>query len=452
VESATCKRELVIEVPEDVVARERELITAQYARVARIPGFRPGHAPRSLVSKRFRDEIRSEVAQTLIPRYFEDRVREEKLVIAGEPRFEGLEFEEGQALRAKASFEVYPEVQLKETYRGVEVEGEPLGVRETEVDEAIERTRQQNATFEVIEDRPAGDEDYVMVGYKGQDLSNPDAEAVEVREGLIPIGGRGTVPEFSENLRSSRAGDVREFEVNYPEAFPNQRLRGRRIRYRVEVQGIKRKVLPAVDDELAKSVSDFATLEEFRNQVRLDLERARQQRLDTTLRQRVLEKIIAGYDFPVPETLVESQLRRRVERAVTGLASQGVDVEAAGIDWRRVGEDMRGDAERDVRGSLILERIADAEKIEVSEESIDEAVRELAEAEHEAPAVLKTRLTREDGLARLKSNIRRQKALDLIYHNAKIIQPTGAQGSTKGEERVQPAPETQDLAGERITS
>jgi trigger factor len=438
VESATCKRELVIEVPEDAVAREREQITAQYARVARIPGFRPGHAPRSLVSKRFREEIRSEVAQTLIPRYFEDRIREQNLVIAGEPRFQDLHFEEGEALRAKASFEVYPEIQLKEDHRGVEVEGEPLTVSEAEVDEAVERTRQQNATFEVIEDRPAGDEDYVMVGYKGLDPANSDAEAIEVREGLIQIGGRGTVTEFTENLRGSRAGDVREFEAVYPEAFPNQRLRGRRIRYRVEVQGVKRKVLPALDDELAKSVSDFSTLGEFRNEVRLDLERAKQRRLDTTLRQKLLDKIVAGYDFPVPDSLVEGQLRRRVERAVTGLASQGVDVEAAGIDWRRVGEDMRGDAERDVRGSLILDRIAETEKIEVSEESIDEAVRELAGAGHGPPAVLKTRLTREDGLARLKSNIRRQKALDLIYHSAKITQPSGAQGSTRGEEPVQP--------------
>lgn len=447
-ESATCKRELVIEVPVEAVARESDQITAQYARVARIPGFRPGRAPRSLVSKRFREEIRSEVAQTLIPRYFEDRLREENLVVAGEPHFQDLQFEEGQALRAKASFEVYPDIQLKENYRGVEIAEEPATVSDAELDESVERTRQQNATFEVVEGRPAGDGDYVMVGYKGEDLANATEEAIEVREGLIQIAGSGTVPEFSENLRGSQPGDIREFEVNYPEQFPNQRLRGRRIRYRVEVQGIKKKVLPALDDELAKSVSDFSTLAEFRNQVREDLERARQRRAENTVRQKLLDKIVDSYDFPVPDTLVELQVRRRLERAVTGLASQGIDLEAAGIDWRRVREDSRGDAERDVRGSLILDKIADAEKVEVSEEDVDGAVRELAEAAQEPPASLKTRLTREDGLARLKSNIRRQKALDLIYHSAKITQPSGAAASTKGEEPVQPRVTEENSSGE----
>ena len=437
-ESATCKRELVIEVPLEAVARESEQITAQYARVARIPGFRPGHAPRSLVSRRFREEIRSEVAQTLIPRYFEDRLREENLVVAGEPRFQDLQFEEGQALRAKASFEIYPDIQLKENYRGVEIDDEPATVSDAEVDESVERTRQQNATFEVVEGRPAGDEDYVMVGYKGEDLANASAEGLEVREGLIQIGGPGTVPEFSENLRGSQPGDVREFEVNYADTFPNPRLRGRRIRYRVEVQSIKRKVLPPLDDELAKSVSDFSTLEEFRNQVRQDLETARRRRAQNAVRQRLLDRIVDSYDFPVPETLVENQVRRRLERAANGLASQGIDLEAAGIDWRRVRDDSRGDAERDVRGTLILDRIADAEKIEISEEDVDGAVRELAEAAQEPPAALKTRLTRENGLDRLKSNIRRQKALDLIYHSAKINQSSGAAGSAKGEEPSEP--------------
>jgi trigger factor len=449
VEHETCKRELVIEVPVEAVARERDEITAQYARVARIPGFRPGRAPRSLVSKRFSDEIRSEVAQTLIPRYFEDRIREENLVIAGEPRFQDLQFEEGQALRAKASFEVYPDIKLKGEYCGLEIDGEPLAVSEGDVDEAIERTRQQNAAYEVVEGRPAGDDDYVMVDYHGQDLVNSSAEAVEVREGLIQIGGRGTVPEFTENLRGSQPGEVREFEVNYPDNFPNPRLRGRRIRYRVEVQSIKKKALPALDDELAKSVSDFSTLAELRQRVRQDLERARERRVENALKQKLLDKLVADYDFPVPETLVEGQMRRRVERAVSGLTAQGVDLEAAGIDWRRVGQDMRSDAERDVRGSLILDRIAEAEGFEVSENEIDEAVRDLAEAGNEPPAVLKTRLTREDGLARLKSNIRRQKALDLIYHSAKIIQPGGAPGSVTGEEPLKPQTADRDSGGER---
>lgn len=446
-EPSSCRKEIVIEIPQDAVTRESEQVTAQYARVARIPGFRPGHAPRTLVGKRFRDEIRGEVVQTLIPRYFEERIRAENLVVAGEPRFQEIQFGEGQDLRAKAVFEVYPEIELKDNYRAVEIEREPWTVSETEVDESVERTRQQNADFEVVENRPAADGDYVMAGYQGLDLASPAAEPIEVREGLIQIGAPGTVPEFTENLRGSRPGETRDFEVVYPETFPNRRLAGRKIRYRVEVQSIKAKVLPALDDELAKSVGDFSTLAELRHHLRQNLERARERREQTALKHALLDKIMKAYDFPVPDTLLESQVRRRLERAATGLESQGIDLDALGVDWHRMRDDLRADAERDLRGSLVLDRIAEAEKLEISEAEVDEAVRELAEAAHETPAALKARLTREDGIARLKSSIRRQKALDLIYHNAKITQPTGASEAGKGKEPTKPQLADQDVAG-----
>jgi trigger factor len=435
VESLTCKKELIIEVPEEAVAREAAKITGQYARLARIPGFRPGHAPRALVGKRYQEEIRGEIVQSLLPKYFEETVRDQKFVIAGEPRFEDLQFEEGRPIRAKATFEVYPEIELKD-YKGLEVEEDSAEVTTTDIDEAIERLRQNAATFEVIEDRPAAEGDHVMVSYQGQDLMDSDSEPIEAREGLIHLGAKGTVPAFTQNLRGSRPGDVREFEINYADDFPGKRLAGRRVRYRVEVQSIKEKVLPPVDDELAKSVSDFSTLAELRQSVRQDLERKKHSGVKESVRRKLFEKLVAGYDFPVPEALVETQLRRKLERAAASVAAQGIDPRDAEIDWRRLREEMRADAEREVRGSLVLKKIAEVERIEVSEEEIDEAVRELAQEVQETPAALKTRLTREDGLARLKSGRLSQKVLDFIYNNAKITPQAPASSPLESENPV----------------
>jgi len=435
VESPTCKKELIIEVPEEVVAREAAKITGEYARVARIPGFRPGHAPRALVGKRYREEIRGEVVQSLVPKYFEESIRDQKFLIAGEPRFEDLQFEDGQPIRAKATFEVYPEIELKD-YKGLEVEEDSAEVTSIDVEEALERLRQNAATFEVIEDRPAADGDYVMVSYQGEDLMDSASEPIEVREGLIHLGGKGTVPAFTENLRDSRPGDVREFEINYPDDFPTKRLAGKRVRYRVEVQSIKQKVLPPVDDELAKSVSDFSTLADLREDVRKDLERKKQSGVKESARRKLFDKLTDSYDFPVPETVVEAQLRRKLERAAAGMAAQGVDPRTLQIDWRELRDEMRVDAEREVRGTLVLQKIAEAENIDVSDEEIDEAVRELAQEVQETPAALKSRLTREDGLVRLKSSRLSQKVLDFIYNNAKITPQTPASSPLESENSV----------------
>jgi trigger factor len=435
VESLTCKKELIIDVPEEVVARETVKITGEYARIARIPGFRPGHAPRALVGKRYREEIRSKVVQSLVPKYFEESIRDQNFVLAGDPRFEDLQFEEGQPIRAKATFEVYPEIELKD-YKGLEVEEDSPEVTESDVDEAVERLRQNAATFEVIEDRPAADGDYVMVSYQGQDLNDSGSDPIEVREGLIHLGGKGTVPAFTENLRGSRPSDVREFEVNYPDDFPIKRLARKRLRYRVEVQSIKQRSLPPTDDELAKSVSDFSTLAELRESVRKDLERKKQSSVRESARRKLFEKLADNYDFPVPETLVEAQLRRKLARAAAGMATQGVDARNVEIDWRGLRDEMRADAEREVRGTLVLRKIAEAENIDVSEEEIDEAVRELAQEMQETPAALKSRLTREDGLARLKSSRLSQNVLDFIYNNAKITPQTSAPSPLESENSV----------------
>jgi len=419
VEAATCKRELLIEIPVDVVRREADTVTLQFARKARIPGFRPGRAPASLVRGHFREEIKNEVVQALVPRFFEDAVKEQKWSVVGRPRFEDLRFEEDQPLACKATFEILPEIELQE-YKGLEVQEETPQVSEAEIDRALEEVREQAATFEVVTERPAAEGDYLTVHFKGQDVKAPASHPVEGRDVSIELGGQGTVAAFSENLRGSQPGEIREFEVSYPEDYRQKSLGGKTLRYRVEVQSIKHKVVPAADDELAKSVSEFSTLGELRAKLGKDLTERARQRVEMAAKHQLVQSLLRLHEFPVPEIMVEARLDQRLERGLRQLITQGIDPRQTQVDWHKIREDGRPEAEKDVRASLLLSKIAEAEGLEVSEEELDEVIRGMAQETREPPAALKTRLTREGELDTLKSTRRNQKAIDFVYQNAKI--------------------------------
>jgi trigger factor len=419
VEAETCKQELVIEIPVDAVRKESDSVTDRFRRAARIPGFRRGHAPVTLVRRHFRDDIRNEVVQSLLPRFFENVVKEKSLSIVGRPRFEDLKFEEDQPLTCRATFEVVPPFELGE-YKGLEAEEESPQVTEEDIDKAVEELRQRAATYEPIEDRPAADEDFVLVSYRGRDVKDPESAPIEARDAVVHLGGKGTVAAFTENLRGAKAGEKREFDVSYPEDSPQKSLAGKALRYQVEVQSIKKKVLPPMDDELAKTVSESETLASLRAKLRESLEKRRTRQVENAAMSKLLETLVGRQPFPVPATLVELQLDHKLEGIVTQLIAQGIDPRATQVDWRKIREEARPEAEREVRGSLILERIAEAEKIEVSEEEVDDVIRQMSAERGEAPAALKTRLTREGGLGRIQSTRRNQKALELIYRNAKI--------------------------------
>lgn len=418
-EAETCIRELAIEVPADAVRREAEEITAVYRRKARIPGFRPGKAPATVIRQHFHDDIQGEVAQSLVPKYFHDAVKAKNFSVVGQPRFEDVKVEDGQPLTCKATFEILPEFELK-NYRALEVDEGTAAVTDADVEKAVEEMRERASSFEVVSDRPAGDGDLLMVNYKGLNPVDLSAAPVEAHDATIHLGGEGTVAEFNENLRGTRGGDRREFDVHYAADYAHKPLAGKTLHYSVEVLSVKKKVMPPADDDLAKSVSEFQTLEELRKKLRENLAGQKKQQAEAEARNKLLEILIEAHTFPLPQALVEAQLDRKIERVAGRLLMQRIDPRSLGVDWNKVREDSRPDAEKEVRGALVLEKIAAAEKIEVSDEELDEAIRTLSEESGEAPAALKTRLTREGTLDRIKSTRRNRKALDFIYQSAHI--------------------------------
>lgn len=423
-EAETCKRELTIEIPPDVVKKESETIAADFARKALVPGFRRGRVPRDLVLRRFRAAIREEVAQSLVPRFFGAAVKERNFSVVGEPSFQDLKFEDDQPMTVKASFEVLPEFELGEDYKGLEASEDDSSVSEEDVSVALEARRQQAATFEVA-DRPAEDGDLLSADYEGYDAKQPSKRLLDVKDGTIRLGDEHTVRQFTEGLRGVKAGETRELDVDYPADFPEPKVAGMTVHFRVAVTAVKHKVVPALDDDLAKSVSDFSTLEELRAGLREEIAKNKREKAEAESKRKLLESLAAKKPFPVPEALVEARLKDKIKMAAGQLLDQGIDPRTAGIQWSKLRDDLRQGAERDVRESLILEKVADAEKIEVTPDEIDEVIREYAAGGEETPAALKTRLTENGGLARLQSSRRNLKALDFLYRSAKIVRQPG---------------------------
>jgi trigger factor len=412
---ATCRRELELEIPADTVQKAVERVAREFARVARVPGFRPGKAPVTLIRRRFADDIKSEVLQSLVPQQIERAVTESKLVPVTQPQVDKVDFTETGPVKFRATFEVLPEFELGQ-YKDLEVEVDELKIEDSDVDKALEELRGRNATFVPVEGRAIADGDYAQLKLKGIPAGGEPLEADSV---LCHVGGEETMEPFTVNLRGANIGDHKNFDVTYPSDYPDPKLQGKTYTYAVEVLGIKEKKRPDLTDEFAKDVSDAQTLEELRKKIRENLEAARTHRQSEQAREKLLAQIVKSHEFPVPEALVEHQMDSRLERTVRSLASQGVDPRAVNVDWVALRSRQKERSIDDVKAELLLDRIATAEKIEVADEEVEKEITAIAERSGESATAIRANLTRQGALDRMKSKIRSEKTLDWLCSNSR---------------------------------
>ncbi len=413
---ATCRRELELEIPAETVEKAVARVAKEFARVARVPGFRPGKAPLTLIRRRFADDIKSEVLQSLVPEQVERAVTESKLVPVTQPQIDKVDFTESGPVKFRAVFEVLPEFELGQ-YKDLEVEVEDLKVEDSDVDKGLEELRDRAATFVPVEGRVIADGDYAQLKLKGVPVGGGDP--LEADSVLCHVGGEETMEPFNQNLRGASAGDHRTFDVTYPSDYPDAKLQGKTFTYAVEVLGIKEKKRPELTDEFAKDVSDAQTLDELRKKMRDNLEAARTHRQSEQQREKLLAQIVKTHDFPVPEALVEHQMDSRLERTVRSLASQGVDPRAVNVDWVALRSRQKDRSIEDVKAELLLDRIATAEKIEVADEEVDKEIAAIAERSGESATAVRANLTRQGALDRMKSKIRSEKTLDWLCSNSR---------------------------------
>ncbi|HKT48575.1 MAG TPA: trigger factor [Candidatus Acidoferrales bacterium] len=414
---ASCRRELDLEIPAEEVSKAIERVAKEVARVARVPGFRPGKAPISLIRRRFADDIKGEVLQTLVPERVEKAVAEQKLTPVSRPEVEKLDFNEGQPLKFRAVFEVLPEFELG-NYKSLELEMPAMDITDEDVNKTLEEMLERAATFAAVEGRSIENGDFAQIKLAGTPEGGGDplkAESV-----LCHIGAEETMEPFNESLRGANVGDHKTFDVPYPADYPDAKLAGKTYHYDVDVLGIKTKQLPELNDEFAKDVSDSSTLDELKTKIREGLEHQRDHRQKELQREKVLAELVKLHDFPVPDSLVEHQMDVRLERVVRSLAAQGVDPRAVNVDWVTLRRRQEERAKDDVKAELIVDRIATAETIEVTPEEVRHELEHMAGHSGESADVLEARLTKQGALDRMKAKLRSDKTLDWLAQNSRI--------------------------------
>jgi trigger factor len=418
---ANCKRELELEIPAENVQKATEKVAKDLARVARVPGFRPGKAPVTLIRRRFADDIQGEVVQSLVPEYLEKALDEKKLIPVTRPEVDKVEFKEGEPLRFRAVFEVLPEFDLGD-YKNLEVQVDAIEIGDAQVDKTLEEMRERAATFVPVEGRAAKDGDFVLMKLAGTPIEGGDP--VQADNILCHLGAEETLESFAENLRGAQPGDTKKFQSKYPDDYPDPKLAGKTYDYSVEVQGINEKKLPELNDEFAKDAAGqtggFTTLAEMRKKILENLEAAKGQRQQAQAREKILELLVKRHDFPVPEALVEGQVDTRLERVVRSLAAQGVDPRAVNVDWVSLRRRQHDPAVDDVKAELLLDRIATAENVEATDEDVEKEIATLAEHSGESATALRARLTKQGALDRMKSKLRSDKTIEWLYRTARI--------------------------------
>ena len=414
---ATCRRELDLEIPAEEVSKAMERVAKEFARIANVPGFRRGKAPISLIRRRFADDIKGEVLQSLVPERVEKAVAEQKLTPVSQPQVDKLDYAEGQPLKFRAVFEVLPDFELG-NYKGLEIELPAMDVTDEDVAKALEEMRERAAAFAPVEGRAVENGDFVQLKLLGTPAGGGDP--LQADSVLCHIGAEETMAAFNENLRGAKAGEHKNFDAVYPADYPDAKLAGKTYHYAAEVLGIKTKKLPELNDEFAKDVSDAATLDELKKKVRENLEHQRDHKHKELLHEKILAALVKLHDFPVPEALVEHQMDVRLERVVRSLAAQGVDPRAVNVDWVTLRRRQQERAADDVKAELIVDRIASAESIDVTEQEVDQELQHLAGHGGESAEAIRARLTKQGALDRMKAKLRSDKTLDWLAQNSRI--------------------------------
>ncbi|HTK96169.1 MAG TPA: trigger factor [Terriglobales bacterium] len=417
-----CRRELSIEIPAGDVQRETEAVVKKYSKLARIPGFRKGKVPEGVIRSRFADDIKNEVVEALIPRAFRAEVEKQKLQPISQPQVIDLHVHEGEPLRFKAAFEVLPDIEVS-GYQELRPEKPETAVTDDEVNAALNNLREQAATYQTVDDRALATGDFAEVSFNGQPKDDPGAtekaQPVNVDDILVEVGGENTVKEFSEQLAGARAGDEKTFDVSYAEDFADKRLAGKTITYNVKVKSAKQKQMPELNDAFAKEVGNFDSLDALRARIREQLEHDKKHQAEHAMKEMIVDELVKKNDFPVPESLVERQVDARLERGLRALAAQGMRTEdMRKLDFQRLRAGQRDAAVREVKASLILDKIAEKEKIDASDEDVEKEISIIAAQAQQPPETIRARLTKEGALDRIRDRIRNDKALDFLMNRS----------------------------------
>ena len=425
------RKEIKIEIEPAQVRSAYDRISEQFSKAATVPGFRPGHAPRSVVRTRYKSEIRSEVLRELLPEAVTNAIDEHSLSAIGEPNVqldnaEALEHLGEKPITVKVEVEVLPEIKL-DNYKGLEAERRTRPITDTDVEQMIDNLRDSSASLEPVEDRASELGDIVTINARGvpvdQPVDQPDDEEIKVDDVEVVLGGKNVQAEFTENLLGVKPDETRTFVVEYPADFSTPALAGKKLQYTAEVTAVRRKELPEADDEWAKSLGDeFDSIATLRAKVREDLEMRASAESDDRLRGDVVRKLLEAHQFEVPESFVEQQTNHRFEGVLRDMMARGVDPRTQEVNWEGAREELKLQAREDVRATMLLEHIATAEQITVSDEEVEAEIETIAQMSRKPVEQVRAALTKNGGERSIAQRLRNRKALDFLVENAQITE------------------------------
>lgn len=410
--------ELELSVPWDEVQKESQKVIKAFRKQVRIPGFRPGKAPDKVIETRYGGEIRSEVIETLVGRYFWKKAQDEDYHVIGTPSVSDVEYKDGEALTFKASFEMVPDFELG-NYKNLSIPYADPETTDEEIDQELERIRDQQASFKNLDPRPIEDGDIAVVSLKSEEID--DAPAIDQSETTILVGGDETMAGFSDAFRGKSPGDEVDFEVEYPEDFGNEQLAGKTIQFHSKISGIRVKELPDLDDDFAADVGDFQTLDELKDRIREELLEQKRQQARSDADEKIIDALVAQHEFAIPEKLIEQQISTRLERTARMFAGQGVDPST--IDWSQMRDGQREGAIRDVKAGLILERITEAEAIEADSDEIDGEIEAFAKRNQMTLGAARKKLAEDGTLDRIESHYVNQRTMTYLFDQSVKTDP-----------------------------
>jgi trigger factor len=425
-EISQTRKQIDVELDAAAVRVVYDRISDQYAKNVNVPGFRPGHAPRDVVRTRFKDQIRTELLRELLPDAVQKAVEQHKLEPLGEPELnlentEGLKELGAKPISFSVEVEVLPQIELGE-YKGMNAARRTRPVKDEDVDRTIESLRGNFATLEPVENRGAQADDTITANFHGTFPDDPEAEPIYVEDVEVVLGGEGVVQEITDNLVGARPDEKKTFSVSYPADFSAKALAGKRVEYTVKVSAVRIRELPALDDEWAQSLGDeIESLDQLREKVRGDLDAQVKSEAEGRVRSELLRKLVEAHEFELPERLVAHQTEHRYESVVRDMIGHGIDPRNPELDWDRARNSLREQASFDLRSSLLLERIADQEKIEVTDQEIEDEIKAIAEASRQSLEQVRAVLTKEGGERSIAGRLRNRKALDVLATNANVI-------------------------------
>ncbi len=411
-----CKRDLVVEVPQEQVEQEIEALAKTYAQRAKVPGFRPGRVPLGIVRQRFAAELRSEATQEIIERTWKQALEQHKLAPLTEPSVKDVQGESGAPLKFTLAFEVLPELEVKD-YLGVGVTPETTAVDEKSIDAALETLREQHAQYVPVEENAIRDGNLVTITVDG--VFADGGKPIHEDDVTLVVGSPETNEIFSQNLRDGKIGEERSFDVAYPQDHHRKRFAGKLLHYRVKIQDIKEKHVADLNDDFAKELG-VESLQGLRDKIRDELVTKAKESAEKKAREAVIDEVIRHNTFDVPDCLVEDELEGHARRITASLARQGIDVNKTSIDWKKVFEEERPVAEQAVRRAIVLDAVARQEKIEVSEEELEAELQRLSEGTGKTTAALRAQLEKDNKILSFKERLRQNKALDFMLRNANI--------------------------------